>query len=101
MRGPQWVPSRSRPELPLDVEQQVEERPGLESGLDLGDGVQERRLLLVAPRLGLDDRRQPRAPRSALRLRRIVCLAVAEVRAEADVGEGCHIQSDGVSIDGV
>src|SRR5579862_8197099 len=80
-------------QLPLDVEEQVEERPRFELGLDLGDGVQELRLLLVSPRLGFDDRREPSRPdqRRGFADRRF---PVAEVRAKPYVGEGRHPSLD-------
>lgn len=74
------------PEPPLHVEQVVEERARRERRLDLRGGVQERRLRLVAPRLRLVQRREP--PRTdQLGGAPDQLLAVAEVGAEADVGE--------------
>src|SRR4051812_49293673 len=73
-------------ELPLDIEQLVEERPRRELRLQLGDRVQEERLLGVSPWLGLDHGGEaPGADQvgGAPDQR----LAVAEVRAEADVDE--------------
>ena len=70
----------------LDSEQYVEQRPRLELGVDLRNGIQEPRLLLVAPGLRLDDLRHPPSADEAGggADRRFT---VAEVRAEAYVRE--------------
>ena len=47
------------PEAPLHVEQERQERLRVEACLDLGDGIQKAWLVLMTPRLGLDDRPAP------------------------------------------
>ena len=82
-------PARPDPlaaEPALDVEQVVEQLPRREHRLELGRCVQEARLVLVAPRLALADRRETDGADQLGRLSD-QRLAVAEVRAEADVGE--------------
>src|SRR4051812_4487676 len=84
-----WPPPRPDAfptEAALDVEQVVEQAARREGGLDLGDRVQEPRLLLVAPRLGLAQRREARR---ADQLGRATDqrLPVAQIRAETDVRE--------------
>src|SRR3989441_1318480 len=71
----------------LDLEQPLEQRARALVRLELRDGVEKARLVGVAPRLGLDRRREPGRPDQLGRApdRR---LAVAEVGAEPDVGEG-------------
>src|SRR5690348_11498823 len=71
-------------ELALDLEETLEQRARLELGLELRDGVQEPRLIRVAPRLGLTDRRKPHGvdPLGGLQDHR---LTVPEIRAEPDV----------------
>src|SRR4051794_26460761 len=83
---PPLRPDALAAEPALDVEQVVEQLPGRERRLQLGDGVQEPRLLRVAPRLGLANRRQARC---ADQLGRAADrgFAVSEVRTEPDVGE--------------
>ena len=49
-------------QLALDLEQPVEQLPRAEVGLDLGHRVQELRLVGMAPRLRLQNRREPRRP---------------------------------------
>src|SRR6266849_11087488 len=63
----------------------VEQRPRPEHRLELRDGIQEHRLVLVAPGLGLADRRKLRRTDQPGRLpdQR---LAIAQVRAQTDVG---------------
>ena len=76
------------PEPALDIEQVIEQTTGRQGGVDLRDRVQEPRLVLVAPRLCLDNRGEPRGADHVGGLAD-QALAVAEVRAKADVGE-CH-----------
>jgi hypothetical protein len=77
------APARALPnaaQLSFDVEEAVEQLAGRQLGLDLGDGVQERRLVDETPRLGLADRREARCVEQ-LRGAADLLLAVAEVRA--------------------
>src|SRR3954453_8598772 len=85
-----WPPPRPDAfpaEAALDVEQVVEQAARREGGLDLRGRVQEAGLLLVPPGLGLAQPRETRRPDERCRPpdQR---LAVAQVRAETDVGDG-------------
>src|SRR5438034_7674989 len=71
----------------LDLQQAVEQPSRGQIGLHLRHGVQEERLILDPPRLGLADGRQP--PRSdQLRCTADAPLSIAEVGAQPDVGAG-------------
>ena len=87
MRGPHFGPMRSRPSRASTSSRWSSSAARRQLGLDLGDGVQEPGLLLVPPRLGLAHLRQPRRA-DQLGGTPDQRLAVAEVRAEADVREG-------------
>src|SRR5438552_6680521 len=74
------------PQCALDLEQAVEEDTRRLDGLELGDGVEEARLVGIAPRLRLEQRGDTRGAEELQRSadRR---LAVAEVGPEPDVRE--------------
>ena len=73
-------------QLALDREEDVEQLPRRELGLERGDAVQEPRLVGDADRIRLAQGRDARRrPGSSAIAARIVAFAVAEVRAEADV----------------
>ena len=86
---PETRPVARPPELALDGEQPVEQLQRLERRLHFGDAVQEPRLLLVADRVGLPQRRN--AKDADIRAREAVegganrLLPVAEVGAETYV----------------
>src|SRR4051812_14640493 len=73
-------------ELPPDLQQELEQNARRQLGVELRDRVQEPRLILVAPRVRLDDRREPVDADQLGRCpdRRF---AVAEIRTEPDVGD--------------
>ena len=80
------APSRTRPSSRSTSSSRSSSARGGQLGVELGDRVQEARLVVDAPRLGLADRREPpRADQLGRPPDRR--LAVAEVRAEPDVGE--------------
>ena len=86
MRGPQRVPSRTRPSSRSTSSSSSSSSRGPSSVSSSATAFRNARLVGDAPGLGLADRRQP--PR-ADQLGRAADrrLAVAEVRAEADVGD--------------
>ena len=86
-RGPQRGPSRTRPSSRSTSSSRSSSARGVELGLELGDGVQERAAGRRRPTArSRGSSRAARAPISSA-ARRIDCLAVAEVRAEPDVGD--------------
>ncbi len=87
MRGPQRS-RRSRPSRRLDREEDVEELPRRKLGLEHGDAVEEPRLVGDADRIGLAQRRDADDSGKPCDRRLNRRFAVAEVGAQADVGDG-------------
>src|SRR4051812_45800562 len=89
-RAPPW-PDPLTPEATLDIEQIRQECARLEWRLHLSSRVHKQRLVVEAPGLGLEERRQAGRPdqRGCPANRR---LTVAHVRPETDVGK-CHGRS--------
>jgi diamine N-acetyltransferase len=88
--GPPTLLARAVPaELPLDLEQLLEESSRTQIGLELRDGVHEARLLGDSHRIGLPERGDAQRAELSQQLERgpQVLLPVAEVGAEADVGD--------------